>query len=199
MVREQKGACGRHTTAWKLLKFDRWDKNPPARDCPYGIFGKRMQRSILGFGSLATAIYSRELISEAALHASHGSTPSKGEMRHFQQRLVYHQYVGVPHQRNLINECCSLGKMIPRSIEPCAGRSKPCFVDFQTSSATSPKPSKTLNRSLKKSERYVTVTSPHMYAHTTICTYMCTSAGDCMCNYMRKLYYQCYKLTNFRL
>lgn len=61
------------------------DKDPPARDCSYGIFRKRMQTSILGFGALATAIYSRDLISEAALHASRGSIPSKGEMRHFQQ------------------------------------------------------------------------------------------------------------------
>lgn len=40
----------------------------------------------MGFGSLTTAIYSRDLISEAALNESHGdSTPGKGDMRYFHQ------------------------------------------------------------------------------------------------------------------
>jgi hypothetical protein len=60
------------------------------------MFGKQMQRSILGFGSPTATIYSCDLISEAALHVSHGATPSEGDVHHFQQRLVYHQYVKVP-------------------------------------------------------------------------------------------------------
>ncbi|KAF9642422.1 hypothetical protein BDM02DRAFT_3193291 [Thelephora ganbajun] len=71
---------------------DRWDKNPPLRDCPYGIFGKHMQRSLMGFGSLATAFYSRELISEAILNESHGtSNPGKRNMRYFHERLGHHK------------------------------------------------------------------------------------------------------------
>ncbi|KAF9643155.1 hypothetical protein BDM02DRAFT_3192109 [Thelephora ganbajun] len=69
-----------------------WDKNPPPRDCPYGIFGKRMQRSLMGFGSLATAFYLRDLISKAALNESHGTlNPGKGNMRHFHERLGHHK------------------------------------------------------------------------------------------------------------
>jgi len=48
----------------------------------------------MGFGSLATAFYSRELISEATLIASHGtSNPVKSDMRYFHQRLGFHKYV----------------------------------------------------------------------------------------------------------
>lgn len=47
----------------------------------------------MGFGSLATAFYTSELITEAALNASHGTTPSKGDMRHFHRRLEDHKYV----------------------------------------------------------------------------------------------------------
>jgi hypothetical protein len=48
----------------------------------------------MGFGSLATAFYSRELITEAALNASHGiSNPDKSNMRYFHQRLEFHRYV----------------------------------------------------------------------------------------------------------
>jgi len=48
----------------------------------------------MGFGSLATAFYSREMISEATLNASHGtSDPAKSDMRYFHQRLGFHKYV----------------------------------------------------------------------------------------------------------
>jgi len=48
----------------------------------------------MGFGSLATAFYSREMISEATLNASHGtSDPVKSNMRYFHQRLEFHKYV----------------------------------------------------------------------------------------------------------
>jgi hypothetical protein len=48
----------------------------------------------MGFGSLATAFYSREMISEAILNASHGtSNPAKRDMRYFHQRLGFHKYV----------------------------------------------------------------------------------------------------------
>ncbi|KAF9786832.1 hypothetical protein BJ322DRAFT_1019413 [Thelephora terrestris] len=69
-----------------------WDKNTPSRDCAYGVFGKRMQRSIMGFGSLATAIYSRDLISETILNQSHGNlSPGKSGMRYFHQRVEHHK------------------------------------------------------------------------------------------------------------
>ncbi|KAF9778132.1 hypothetical protein BJ322DRAFT_1114383 [Thelephora terrestris] len=69
-----------------------WDKNAPRSDCPYGIFGKRMQRSLMGFGSLVTAIYSQEMITEATLNASHGIlNPGKGNMRYFHERLGFHR------------------------------------------------------------------------------------------------------------
>ena len=48
----------------------------------------------MGFGSLATAFYSRKLITEAALNESHGITdPGKSNMRYFHQRLEFHKYV----------------------------------------------------------------------------------------------------------
>ena len=48
----------------------------------------------MGFGSLATAFYSHELISEATLNASHGTlNPVKSDMRYFHQRLGFHKYV----------------------------------------------------------------------------------------------------------
>ncbi|KAF9642730.1 hypothetical protein BDM02DRAFT_3192787 [Thelephora ganbajun] len=69
-----------------------WDKNPPLRDCPYGIFRKHMQRSLMGFGSLATAFYSHDLISETALNESHGtSNPGKGNMCYFHEQLEHHK------------------------------------------------------------------------------------------------------------
>ena len=75
-----------------LTGSDRWDKNPPPRDCPYGCFGKRMQRSIMGFSSLATTFYTRELIDEVTLNSSHGKTnPAAAEMHYFQDRMEYHK------------------------------------------------------------------------------------------------------------
>ncbi|KAF9785688.1 hypothetical protein BJ322DRAFT_1188188 [Thelephora terrestris] len=69
-----------------------WDKNPPARDCPYFVFGKRLQRSLMGFGSLMTAIYSQEMITEATLNAMHGTLdPGKSNMRYFHERLGFHR------------------------------------------------------------------------------------------------------------
>ena len=51
----------------------------------------------MGFGSLATAFYSRQMITEAALTESHGtSNLTKGDMRYFHQRLDYHRYAGIP-------------------------------------------------------------------------------------------------------
>ena len=48
----------------------------------------------MGFGSLSTALYSGELITEAALNASHGTpNPAKSDMRYFHQRLESHKYV----------------------------------------------------------------------------------------------------------
>lgn len=74
------------------IKTKGWDKNPPRSDCPYVIFGKRMQRTILGFGSIGTAFYSRKLISEAVLNEMYGLTNvSKGDMRYFHQRLEAHR------------------------------------------------------------------------------------------------------------
>ena len=90
-----------HSTPCELKVFNRWDKNNPPKDCPYSIFGKRMQRSIMGFGSLTTAFYSHEMISEAALNESHGtSNPGKSNMRYFHQRLAFHKYV-VYHEPNM--------------------------------------------------------------------------------------------------
>ena len=46
----------------------------------------------MGFGSLATAFYSRDLISEAVLNASHGTLdPGKRNMSYFKQRLEIHK------------------------------------------------------------------------------------------------------------
>ena len=53
-----------------------------------------MQRSIMGFGSLATAIYSRKMISEATLNESHGTmNPGKSNMCYFHERLDAHKQV----------------------------------------------------------------------------------------------------------
>ena len=76
----------------KPMGSNRWDKNPPPRDCPYGRFGKQMQRSIMGFGSLATAFHTRELISEVTLNESHGQkNPDKGDMCYFRDQMEYHK------------------------------------------------------------------------------------------------------------
>lgn len=46
----------------------------------------------MGFGSLATAFYTRELIDEVTLNSSHGETnPTTAEMRYFQDRMEYHK------------------------------------------------------------------------------------------------------------
>ena len=43
----------------------------------------------MGFGSLATAFYSRQLITEATLNKSHGTlNPGKSNMRYFNERLL---------------------------------------------------------------------------------------------------------------
>ena len=79
-----------------LTKHNRWDKNLLPKDCRYAMFGKCVQRSIMGFGSLATVIYTRELISEVTLNMSHGTeNPSAGDMRYFHQRLEHHKYVQI--------------------------------------------------------------------------------------------------------
>ena len=49
----------------------------------------------MGFGSLSTAFYSRQMITEATLTESHGTNLTKGEMRFFEQRLEFHKYVQV--------------------------------------------------------------------------------------------------------
>ena len=54
----------------------------------------------MGFGSIATAFYSGELISEATLNASHSTTDQgKSDMRYFHQRLESHKYIwALPHE-----------------------------------------------------------------------------------------------------
>lgn len=48
----------------------------------------------MGFGSLMTAIYSQEMITEATLNAMHGnSDPGKGNMRYFHERLGFHRCI----------------------------------------------------------------------------------------------------------
>ena len=75
-------------------RSDRWDKNPLPREYPYNIFGKHMQRSVMGFGSLATAIYLYDMITEATLNASHGIlNPDKNNMHYFHKCLGYHRYI----------------------------------------------------------------------------------------------------------
>jgi hypothetical protein len=46
----------------------------------------------MGFRSLATAIYTRDLITQVVLNESHGIlNPKTRDMRHFQERLNYHK------------------------------------------------------------------------------------------------------------
>ncbi|KAF9643823.1 hypothetical protein BDM02DRAFT_3191156 [Thelephora ganbajun] len=91
-----------------------WDKNPPPRDCPYGIFGKRMQRSLMGFGSLATAFYSRELISEAILNESHGtSNPGKRNMHYFHERLGHHKNSTTTEYKTMCRAIKALFRQFP--------------------------------------------------------------------------------------
>ena len=48
----------------------------------------------MGFGSLVTAIYSHDMITEATLNVSHGIlNPDKNDMRYFHKHLGYHKYV----------------------------------------------------------------------------------------------------------
>jgi len=48
----------------------------------------------MAFGSLATAIYSRQLITEVILNKSHGILGlGKSNMRYFHQRMEFHKYV----------------------------------------------------------------------------------------------------------
>lgn len=48
----------------------------------------------MGFGSLMTAIYSQDMISEATLIATYGtSDPGKNNMGYFHERLGFHRCV----------------------------------------------------------------------------------------------------------
>jgi len=48
----------------------------------------------MAFGSIATAFYSHDLISEVVLNESHGiSNPGKSDMRYFHERLGFHRCV----------------------------------------------------------------------------------------------------------
>ena len=53
-----------------------------------------MQRSMMGFGSIATAVHAYGMITEAILNESHGIlNPGKSNMEYFRQRLEDHKYV----------------------------------------------------------------------------------------------------------
>ena len=48
----------------------------------------------MGFGSLMTAIYSQEMVTEATLNAMHSTLdPGKSNMRYFHERLGFHRYI----------------------------------------------------------------------------------------------------------
>ncbi|KAF9784523.1 hypothetical protein BJ322DRAFT_1109240 [Thelephora terrestris] len=112
-----------------------WDKNAPSSDCRYGVFGKRMQRSIMGFGSLATAIYLRELISEVTLNMSHGTPdPGKSEMRYFHERLGYHKGNKTTEYKTMARAVGALFKRFPdfkRDITQAKTDTQPLIVKIR--------------------------------------------------------------------
>ena len=60
-----------------------------------------MQRSMMGFGSIATAVHAYGMITEAILNESHGIlNPGKSNMEYFRQRLEDHKYVTHPLSKN---------------------------------------------------------------------------------------------------
>lgn len=116
-----------------------------------------MQRSIMGFGSIATAFYLNELISETTLNESHGiSNPRKSDMCYFHERLEAHKYVCYSSCESIITKTKQISRQDESTEYATMKRAvRAVYRQFPDIGTTSRMQRRTLNHSSRRLGKYV--------------------------------------------